>query len=919
MIREWMREFCSQQAEVAFREGDYTRTRTCCEWVLREEPEHTGMRVLLGEAALAVHDPATALRAWQALIGQEPKNAYYWFQLAKTYLQLKEWAVSLGILDKALASAPDNAEIAQTRASVQRLLEAQSRLEQSHETSASVTDQTLRGGILQAYQCKDWAHVRDLAAGLERLDDELSQWLGVAFFHLGQFDEARARLAAVAPPALQADGLAVLAWLRLQDGAPAAALELAERALARQAGHLPALLVRASALILQGQDQAAEAVYRQALTLHPHEDEAVRALGGFLAGCGRLEDAEALFRQATVQQPDDWSVWYNLGTLRLSYHQDLPGALECFERAFSLKDDELDVLNNLGVVYRSLGKLEQAEQCFLKALSLEQGQSGGWRNLGLVYGLQARHVDSEGCLQRAIALAPDNSLGWIELAGQNIQASAYALAEKYARAALSIESTPSGWNVLGMALLHQMRNVEAEQAFERAIELAEGAEQYGPMINLAGLYASTLRIEQAMGLLERHLYSTGGFYSNYLFTLNYHPHFDHREVLRRYLEVTRHFYPQPAYSRYANDHQPQRRLRVGYVSADFRFHSCRSFILPLLSHHQHRDFEIYAYSDVRFPDAATEEFKGMVDVWCHARGFSHEQLAERVREDRIDILVDLAGHTDGNRLQMFALKPAPVQVSWLGYGYTTGLPQIDYLLCDRQFLPPGYADAIAEKPWYLDGALLCYQGPSNWPLPDTSAFERNGYITFGTLTRTIRLNQRVLELWAELLRRVPDSRLIMNTKTLGDATTQAQFRRAFSERGIAAERVILRFSTPAHEAMREIDIILDCFPHNSGTTLYEALWQGLPFVSLKHRPTMGRMGATILHGLGRPEWAVDTPEEYLDVACALASDRPALRALHRGLRAEMQASRLCDGAAFALSMERAYRQMWERYCAEAQA
>ncbi|WP_278957701.1 tetratricopeptide repeat protein [Aquipseudomonas alcaligenes] len=919
MIREWMREFCSQQAEVAFREGDYTRTRTCCEWVLREEPGHTGMRVLLGEAALAVHDQATALRAWQALVGQEPQNAYYWFQLAKTYLQLKEWAVSLGILTKAQNCAPDNAEIAQARASVQRLLEAQNRLQQSRETAESLTDHTLREGIRQAAGQKDWAHVRDLAAGLERLDDSLAQSLGVAFFHLGQFDEARAHLQAVAPAALHADGLAVLAGLRLREGDPVAALALVERALAQQADHLPALLVRGGALLGQGEEQAAEATYRQALRLHPHDDEAVRALGGFLAEAGRLEDAEALFRRATVQQPDDWSVWYNLGTLRLSHHQDLAGALECYERAYALKDDELDVLNNLGVVYRSLGKLEQAEQCFLKSLRIEQGQSGGWRNLGLVYGLQARHVDSEGCLQRAIALAPDQSLGWIELAGQNIQANAPALAEKYARAALSIESSPSGWNVLGMTLLHQMRNVEAEQAFERAIELAEGAEQYGPLINLAGLYSSTLRIEQAMGLLERHLYSSGGFYSNYLFTLNYHPHFDHREVLRRYLEVTRHFYPQPAYRAYANDHRPTRRLRIGYVSPDFRFHSCRSFILPLLSHHQHRDFEIYAYSDVRFPDAATEEFKGMVDVWCHARGFSHAQLAERVREDRIDILVDLAGHTDGNRLQMFALKPAPVQVSWMGYGYTTGLPQIDYLLCDRQFLPPGYEDAIAEKPWCLDGALFCYQGPGNWPLPDGSAFERNGYITFGTLTRTIRLNQQVFELWAELLHRVPDSRLIMNTKTLGDEVTQAQFRRYFTERGIAGERVILKFSSPAFEAMREIDIILDCFPHNSGTTLYEALWQGLPFVSLKHRPTMGRMGATILHGLGRPQWAVDTPEEYLEVACALANDRPGLRALHRNLRAEMQASRLCDGAAFALSMEQAYRQMWERYCAEAEA
>ena len=907
MIREWMCGFLTSQAEQAFKEGDYTRVRACCQWVLHEQPEQLQLQAMLGEAALAVRDSFTARSCWQACVDANQQDAQAWFNLAKAQIQLADWPAAEQALRQAQALAPQVAEIQQSLAAVERMQTAV-----AAGAEAQTPAQNLTQAVNDAVANKAWQQVRELLANPRDRDAQGQRAYFLATFYLGLRDEAQQLWLPLAAQERDPECLAAAVVLSLEEQQLGNAERLLQRAQQADASHVAVRLAEA-VWYAQHDTERAEKCYQQLLLDCPQEPEVALAVGGFYAQAERLAEAEQVFRQALQRDPRQAAAWYNLGTLLLTYRHDLAEATQCFEQAVERDISNTDYLNNLGVCYRSQGLLDKAEQCFLRILQLKQDTASAWRNLGLVYGLATRHVDAEGCLQRAIALQPEHAGGWLELASQHIQASAPALAKRYAEAALALEANSYTYNVLGLACVHLDQCEEAERHFNHALSLAEAEQQSGPLINLAGLYSSTLRIEQALEILESHLGEPGGFYSNYLFTLNYSPDLDHRQVLAGYRRAVEPVYPPARYQTYANPRSPSRRLKIGYVSPDFRRHACRYFIDPLLRHHDHQRFEIYAYSDVRFPDDITEVFKGMVDHWCHAPGLSHEQLAERIRADGIDILVDLAGHTAGNRLHTFALKPAPVQLSWMGYGYTTGLTQIDYLMCDRQFLPEGYEDAIAEQPWFVDSPLFCYQG-NDWPLAEQSPFKRNGYVTFGCLSRTIRLNKHDLGLWAELLQRVPESRLALNTKTLADPEVAERFAAFFTERGVARERLLFGYSSPAYVAMQDIDIILDCFPHNSGTTLFESLWQGLPFVTLRHRPTMGRMGATILHGLGRDEWIADTPEEYLVIAERLASDSMALGDLHGSLRQEMQASLLCNGAAFTAKFESAYQQMWQRFC-----
>jgi protein O-GlcNAc transferase len=382
---------------------------------------------------------------------------------------------------------------------------------------------------------------------------------------------------------------------------------------------------------------------------------------------------------------------------------------------------------------------------------------------------------------------------------------------------------------------------------------------------------------------------------------------------RRWDEV--HARPlRPAGVLHGNGRDAGRRLRVGYVSPDLRRHSASYFIEPLLAHHDKGEVEVFAYAQVAMEDAVSARFKGYVDHWCNTVGMSDEALAGRIRADGIDVLVDLAGHTVGNRLLVFARKPAPVQVSWLGYGYTTGLEAMDYLLADEVFAPPGCEALFSEEVVRLP--LVAAYRPAEatgegGPLP---ALRSGGVITLGSLSRAVRLNDRVIGAWAVILGRLPQARLVVNSGDFRSEGMQARLRERFAAHGIGAQRLEVGFDSPPWDVLRRIDISLDCFPHNSGTTLYESLYMGVPFVTLADRPSVGRLGAAILRGVGHPEWVAATPQEYVDKVVELAQDLEALALLRAGLRGQMQASALMDETGFARSVEAAYRTMWQRWC-----
>jgi predicted O-linked N-acetylglucosamine transferase (SPINDLY family) len=303
-----------------------------------------------------------------------------------------------------------------------------------------------------------------------------------------------------------------------------------------------------------------------------------------------------------------------------------------------------------------------------------------------------------------------------------------------------------------------------------------------------------------------------------------------------------------------------------------------------------------------------------VDHWVPTRGLTDDALAARIRADGIDILVDLAGHTAKNRLPVFARKPAPVSMSWLGYGCTTGLTAIDYFLTDDAGAPPGSDSLFAEIPWRLVTPGWVYRPAEGMgdisPLPAPA----KGYVTFGTLSRSVRINHRTIRVWSALLKRVGGSRLVIDSRNFKEAAMQDALAEKFAAHGIGRGQLEIGWHSPPWEVLRNTDIGLDCFPHNSGVTLFETLYMGVPFVTLQGRPSVGRLGSSILEGVGHPEWIARTEDDYVEIAVALATDRAKLAALRAGLRGEMATGLLMDEPGFARKVETAYREMWKRWC-----
>jgi protein O-GlcNAc transferase len=370
----------------------------------------------------------------------------------------------------------------------------------------------------------------------------------------------------------------------------------------------------------------------------------------------------------------------------------------------------------------------------------------------------------------------------------------------------------------------------------------------------------------------------------------------------------------------ANDPDPQRALRVGYVSADFRRHSVAYFLRGLVASHDRRRVRVYCYSNVERADTVTAEFQSLADEWRPVTGLPDAAVAEQVRADRIDILVDLGGHTGGNRLLVFARKPAPVQVTWLGYPNTTGLPAIDYRLTDDIADPPGEADALhTEKLVRLPGGFLCYRpGAEAAGTPAAPRDASAGPVTFGSFNTLSKVTAEVIRVWSAILGRIPGSRLLLKSEGLDEQGTRARVSGAFAAHGIAPDRIgLLPWIEGYGEHMAlysRVDVALDPFPYNGTTTTCEALWMGVPVIALRGNRHAARVGASVLYHAGLPQWIAEDEAGYIALAVAGAADPQALRASRPANAERARASALTDQVRFTHDLEGAYRGMWVAYC-----
>ena len=357
-------------------------------------------------------------------------------------------------------------------------------------------------------------------------------------------------------------------------------------------------------------------------------------------------------------------------------------------------------------------------------------------------------------------------------------------------------------------------------------------------------------------------------------------------------------------------------MKIGYVSSNFYRQAECFFVAPLLEHHDHEQFEIHCYSSVNRPDAITAQLQTSADVWHDVLRMSNETLAESIRAEGIDILVDLSMHMGNKRLTMFACKPSPVQVTWLAYPGTTGLDTIDYRLTDAHMEPLGADDSwSSEQPVRLPDCWCCYEPLGEYPAVNPLPAIENGYVTFGSLNTPMKFNEPLLQTWAKVLAEVPRSRLLL----LGSEGAWQEFVRSiFAAAGVEPDRVSFAKPCPWVEYLnlyRTIDIGLDPLPYNGITTTCDALWMGVPVVSLLGHTPAGRAGLGLLRTVGLPELVAATENEFVRIATELAGNRPRLIELRSTLRERMQGSPLMDGRRFARNVEAAYRTMWQRWCA----
>ena len=642
---------------------------------------------------------------------------------------------------------------------------------------------------------------------------------------------------------------------------------------------------------------------------------------------GKIPEAEAAYNEILKINPSNSVCYNNLGLIA-SDRGLYQAAEQLFKKSCEINRKNSDAYNNLGNTYRAQGKIEEAIASLEQALRINPAASGAHVNLGNIFQAQGNFERAIICYEQALRISPEFSEAWSNLGNTyNRINQVDKSAQCYIRALAVRPDYADAYNNLGNALRSQSKLDQAVPCFERALRLRPN--YLDAYLNLGNTHTDMGRTDQAVACYQQILALKPDHVdalTNMLFSLNYSDTIDPRVLTEHHLAngAKIESLAPPSQSGHANIKDPNRKLRVGYVSPDFRRHAVSFFFEPLMQAHDRNAVEIFCYAEVFAPDHITAKLQTLSDHWMSTLGVGDDDLAARIRADGIDILVDLAGHSAHNRLPAFARRPAPVQITWLGYPNTTGLKSVGYRLVDAVTDPEDVADTQASETLVrLDGGFLCYQPPADAPEPTPPPCRETGFITFGSFNNLAKLSSATFDAWGKLLSRLPTARLAVKSRFFAEEGPRTLFLSRLAARGVAAERVILMdavLDTTEHLATyHKVDIALDPFPYNGTTTTCEVLWMGVPVVTLAGNRHAGRVGASLLQSVGLDELVAHDPDEYVEIAARLASDPAALANLRSGLRARMAASPLCDAPAFARKLEAAYRRLWSDWCGEAAA
>lgn len=657
------------------------------------------------------------------------------------------------------------------------------------------------------------------------------------------------------PQAAEPHGL--LGYLAHQGGHHEAAIGHTAKAIELNPRFADAYLWRGMAFQALQRLGEAEASYRKALALNPAHFDGLNNLGAVLLLQNRLRDAIPLLQQAIAINAGRAEAHYNLGKALLALGH-VPDAIESFRRAVRLRPDYVEALNNLGIGLIDLGRNEEGISCLQRALALDPTRPESHFNLARAIRDVAPAEETERLLRAALELQPEYPDARGELAVLLSTLGRGSEAIEHLR--YTVETSPESVDAVS-ALLMSL-NYEPDLSADK---IAAEHRQLG-----AGIVARCAATAMPTWSSER---------------------FD-----------------------------PTRRLKVGYMSPDFRAHSCASFIEPLFAARDRAQFELFVYSNTPNEDAVTQRLRDLTDHWRSVRYLDDGAVAHAIAEDRIDILVDLAGHTAGSRPAVLAMRPAPLLFTWLGYPNTTGLATVDYRITDKIADPEGPGDdRHTERLVRLPSGFLCFRPLVDAPVPRPGALD--GPLVFGCFNTASKLNRRVAELWTRILAAVPESRLHLRALQFRYPAATEAARRLFIDAGLDPSRLELSpWRKTVSEALADygaVDVGLDPFPYNGTTTTCEALWMGVPVVTLAGDAHAGRVGASLLTSVGIGDQTVArSPDDYMARAVRLAGDRDLLRRWRVELRPRMAESRLTDEAGFAREFEQALRNAWRIRCAQ---
>ena len=647
---------------------------------------------------------------------------------------------------------------------------------------------------------------------------------------------------------------------------------------------LPSAKALSKALSLQRTGQLTEAalLYGQILQADPAQPDALNCLGQLRLQQGAADQAESLFARAVAARPKTatYQINHGLALRRLARIED---ALAAFSRARTLDRSLAEAHHQAGNALKSLGRYSEAIAALREAVRLAPKHDAAWLNLGVACLEGGPRDDAITAFQRALKLEPQR---------------------------------PEAHNILGHTLLAAGRSGEAESALNEALRqrprFAPAHDNLGRLCRAAGRLPEAVAHYQAALAAQPNPHT----HSNLLFALNFLPDLtpeavfaEHRRWNTLYAAALNPSAPPPA-PRAADG----RRLRIGYVSPDFNHHAVAYFIEPVLAAHDRDRVEIFCYANVLTPDHFTTRLHARAEHWRDIARLDDEAAATQIRADNLDLLVDLAGHSAGHRLLVLARRPAPIQATWIGYPNTTGLDAVDYRITDLASDPLGETETFhSEKLVRLPATFSCYRPDDDAPAVNELPAAIPGAVTFGCFNQFAKVTPAVIALWARLLTELPAARLFLKSRGLGDPTLAARVRTLFAAVGVAPERLTLNgdeLSVRDHLGLyRGVDIALDPFPYNGTTTTCEALWMGVPVVSLAGRTHVARVGVSLLTHTGLSDWIAATSDDYVRVAAAAAHDLPRLAALRRSLRERLRASPLCDAVTFTRGLEAAYAAM----------